>query len=94
MPHLLTITPVLPIQVVFGRWLIDGYPSVILFDIGSGAKHLEAWKDELYDLSRIAIPWHDRESNDAVIFGNLCTWFIADVSLLGGDSGLGKRHGV
>ncbi|XP_072048138.1 glycogen [starch] synthase, muscle-like [Amphiura filiformis] len=66
------------IKVVFGRWLIDGYPSVILFDIGSAAKHLEAWKDELYDLSRIAIPWHDREANDATIFGNLCAWFIAD----------------
>ena len=66
-------------QVVYGRWLIDGYPAVILFDISSGAKHLEAWKNELYDLSRIAIPWHDREANDATIFGNLCTWFLAEV---------------
>ncbi|XP_071809050.1 glycogen [starch] synthase, muscle-like [Asterias amurensis] len=66
------------IKVFYGRWLIDGYPSVVLFDIGSGAQYVDHWKKDLFDLSRIGIPWTDKESNDAVIFGNLCSWFIAD----------------
>ena len=70
----------LPSQVFYGRWLIDGYPSVVLFDIGSGAQYVDHWKKDLFDLSRIGIPWTDKESNDAVIFGNLCSWFISDVS--------------
>jgi len=34
-------------RVVYGRWLIDGYPKVILFDIGSAAWKLDAWKHEV-----------------------------------------------
>ncbi|KAJ8023677.1 Glycogen [starch] synthase [Holothuria leucospilota] len=70
------------IKVVYGRWLIDGSPNVILFDIGTGAKFLENWKNELWDLAHIGIPWHDKESNDATIFGNLCAWFLSDVSIM------------
>ncbi|XP_022083700.1 glycogen [starch] synthase, muscle-like [Acanthaster planci] len=66
------------IKVHYGRWLIDGYPGVVLFDIGSGAHYLEDWKHNLFEMSHVGIPWHDKESNDAVIFGNLCAWFIAD----------------
>lgn len=32
---------------VYGRWLIDGYPKVVLFDIGSAAWKLDAWKHEV-----------------------------------------------
>lgn len=32
------------IQVTYGRWLIDGYPKVVLFDIGSAAWKLDQWK--------------------------------------------------
>lgn len=31
----------------FGRWLIDGYPNVVLFDIGSAAWKLDQWKHEV-----------------------------------------------
>uniref|UniRef100_A0A646QF50 Glycogen [starch] synthase n=1 Tax=Hemiscolopendra marginata TaxID=943146 RepID=A0A646QF50_9MYRI len=66
------------IKVYYGRWLIDGYPQVILFDIGSAAWKLDEWKRELWNVSNIGIPWHDRESNDAVVFGFLVTWFIQE----------------
>ncbi|KAL5007780.1 hypothetical protein ScPMuIL_016586 [Solemya velum] len=66
------------IKVYFGRWLIDGYPKVILFDIGSAAWKLDEFKRELWSVSNIGIPWHDRESNDAVIFGALVAWFIGE----------------
>uniref|UniRef100_A0A7D6R712 Glycogen [starch] synthase n=1 Tax=Sinonovacula constricta TaxID=98310 RepID=A0A7D6R712_SINCO len=64
------------IRVFFGRWLIDGYPKVVLFDIGSAAWKLDQYKQELWEKTNIGIPWHDTESNDAVIFGNLVAWFI------------------
>jgi len=66
------------IKVVFGRWLIDGYPKVVLFDIGSAAWKLDEWKREIWDITHIGIPWHDRESNDAIIFGNLTVWFLSE----------------
>ena len=67
------------LQVFFGRWLIDGYPKVVLFDIGSAAWKLDEFKHELWESAGIGIPWHDRESNDAVIFGALVCWFMAEV---------------
>ena len=68
------------LQVYFGRWLIDGYPKVVLFDIGSAAWKLDDFKHELWESSNIGIPWHDRESNDATIFGALVAWFIGLVN--------------
>ncbi|KAK7099061.1 glycogen [starch] synthase-like [Littorina saxatilis] len=66
------------LKVFFGRWLIDGYPKVVLFDIGSAAWKLDEFKHELWESAGIGIPWHDRESNDAVIFGALVCWFMAE----------------
>ncbi|XP_076451063.1 glycogen [starch] synthase-like [Babylonia areolata] len=74
------------IKVFFGRWLIDGYPKVILFDIGSAAWKLDEFKHQLWEHAGIGIPWHDRESNDAVIFGALVTWFMSEfIKNLPGD---------
>jgi len=66
------------IKVYFGRWLIDGYPKVVLFDISSAAWKLDEFKHELWEAANIGIPWHDRESNDAVIFGALVAWFLGE----------------
>ncbi|KAG0424763.1 hypothetical protein HPB47_028029 [Ixodes persulcatus] len=66
------------IKVVYGRWLIDGYPQVLLFDIGSAAWKLDEWKRDLWNMCNIGVPWHDRESNDAIIFGYLVAWFLSD----------------
>jgi len=64
--------------VVFGNWLIEGYPQVVLFDIKSLGHKLPQWRKELWECSHIGIPDHDSESNDAVIFGFLTTWFIGE----------------
>lgn len=66
-------------KVMYGRWLIEGYPNVILFDIGSAAWKLDEWKSEIWECAHIGIPWHDREANDAVIFGFLTIWFLSEV---------------
>lgn len=68
------------LQVVFGRWLIEGYPNVVLFDIGSSAWRIDSWKKELWESCNIGIPVHDTECNDAVIFGALVAWFLKEVS--------------
>ncbi|OQV17191.1 Glycogen [starch] synthase, muscle [Hypsibius exemplaris] len=66
------------IGVTYGRWLIDGYPRVVLFKIETAAWKLEEWKAELFSSTGIGIPWQDKESNDAVIFGFLVAWFIGE----------------
>ncbi|XP_018650791.1 glycogen synthase [Schistosoma mansoni] len=66
-------------KVVFGRWLIEGYPNVVLFDIGSSAWRIDSWKKELWESCNIGIPVHDTECNDAVIFGALIAWFLKEV---------------
>lgn len=65
-------------KVVFGRWLIDGYPKVVLFDLGSAYSRLDEWRKELWDLTHIGIPDHDQESRDAVVFGHLVYLFISE----------------
>jgi len=59
--------------------LIEGYPKVALFDIGSAAWKLDEWKRELWECTHIGVPYHDSESNDAIVFGFLTVWFIAEV---------------
>ncbi|KAG1680641.1 Glycogen [starch] synthase [Nymphon striatum] len=66
------------IRVVYGRWLIDGYPLVILFDIGSAAWKLDEWKRDFWNHTQIGTPYQDRESNDAIIFGFLVYWFLSE----------------
>uniref|UniRef100_A0A8C4VNM6 Glycogen [starch] synthase n=1 Tax=Gopherus evgoodei TaxID=1825980 RepID=A0A8C4VNM6_9SAUR len=65
-------------QVFFGRWLIEGNPYVMLFDIGSAAWNLDRWKGEFWDACNIGIPFNDREANDALIFGSLTAWFFKE----------------
>ena len=36
-----------------GNWLIEGNPTVVLFDIGSAAGNLNSWKQELYENTHI-----------------------------------------
>lgn len=55
-------------RVVYGRWLIDGYPNVVLFDIGSAAWKLDAWKHEVIEPRRMEGAWFNY---------NVCTfWYI------------------
>ncbi|XP_048885179.1 glycogen [starch] synthase, liver isoform X1 [Brienomyrus brachyistius] len=67
-------------QVHFGRWLIEGSPYVILFDIGAAAWNLDRWKGELWDTCAISLPYHDREANDSLIFGSMVAWFFKELT--------------
>ncbi|XP_057180384.1 glycogen [starch] synthase, liver isoform X2 [Triplophysa rosa] len=67
-------------QVHFGRWLIEGSPYVILFDIGAAAWNLDRWKGDLWNASSIGLPYHDREANDSLIFGSLVAWFFKELT--------------
>ena len=57
------------IKVIYGHWLIDGYPQVLLVDYGSAAWKLEEWKHDFWNICNIGIPYPDMECNDAIIFG-------------------------
>ncbi|KAG8138439.1 hypothetical protein E2320_004340 [Naja naja] len=76
-------------QVHFGRWLIEGSPYVVLFDIASAAWNLDRWKGEFWEASHIGIPYHDREANDALIFGSLTAWFLKEFDI---DKEAGERQ--
>ena len=66
-------------QVQYGRWLIEGYPKVLLFDIGSAWGRLSEWRGDLGRLLGINLPAEDRETNDAIVFGYLVAWFFGTV---------------
>lgn len=61
-----------------GRWLVDGNPQIVLFDIGSGAWRLDEFKKELWETSYIGIPHLDCETNDSLILGYMVATFIAE----------------
>ncbi|KAJ2704921.1 glycogen synthase isoform 1 [Coemansia sp. IMI 203386] len=68
------------IQVLYGRWLIDGAPRVILFDIGSAAYKLDEWKGDLWRLAGIPSPPNDVETNDSILLGYLNAWLFEEVA--------------
>lgn len=72
-------------QVHFGRWLIEGSPYVILFDVGSAAWNLDRWKGDLWQTCNIGLPFSDREANDALILGSLIAWFFKELTDQFGD---------
>ena len=61
-----------------GRWLVEGNPQVILFDVGSAAYKMNDFKQELYDSAGIGAPQGDQEVNDVTIFGFMVAQFLAD----------------
>ncbi|KAJ2777788.1 glycogen synthase isoform 1 [Coemansia javaensis] len=68
------------IQVLYGRWLIDGAPRVILFDIGSAAHKLDEWKGDIWRVAGIPSPPNDIETNDAIILGYLNAWLFGEAT--------------
>lgn len=64
-------------RVITGRWLVDGNPQIILFDIGSAAWKLDEYKQELWEKTNIGVPHLDIEANDAIILGCLVVEFLA-----------------
>ena len=67
------------IQLMYGRWLIEGAPRVILIDTGTGFYYLDEWKTDLWNTAGIPSPVADHETNEAIVFGYLVAWFLGEV---------------
>jgi hypothetical protein len=67
------------IKTLYGRWLIDGAPRVLLFDTGTGYGYLDEWKGDLWSSAGIPSPPGDSETNEAIVFGYLIAWFLGEV---------------
>lgn len=67
------------IDMVYGRWLIEGAPRVLLIDTGTGYRWLDEWKGDLWTTSAIPSPATDNETNEAIVFGYLVAWFLGEV---------------
>ncbi|XP_055923283.1 glycogen [starch] synthase isoform X1 [Eupeodes corollae] len=61
-----------------GRWLVDGNPQLILFDIGSAAWKLDGFKTELWEKCNVGVPHMDVETNDAIILGYMIAEFLEE----------------
>lgn len=68
------------VKYLFGRWLIEGAPYVLLFDTGSVADKLDEWKGDLWNVAGIPSPPSDTETNEAILFGYLVAWFLGDIA--------------
>lgn len=64
---------------LYGRWLIEGAPRVILFDLGSVSHNLNDWKSNLWNSAGVPTPEHDTETNDAILLGYVVAWFIGEL---------------
>lgn len=67
------------IRWLYGRWLIEGAPRVLLFDIHSASYKLNEWKADLWNLAGIPTPDHDSETNDAILLGYIVAWFLGEL---------------
>ena len=61
-----------------GRWLIEGAPRVLLFDLNTGRKWLDQWKGDLWEVTRTPTPSEDQEMTESVLFGYLVAWFLGE----------------
>ena len=68
------------VKSLYGRWLIQGAPQVLLFDTTCSSHHLDKWTRDLWTFAGIPVPPHDAETNDAILFGYLIAWFLGEVS--------------
>jgi glycogen(starch) synthase len=64
------------VRVVYGRWLIDGSPYVLLFDLETAGARLSEWRNDLWESASIPCPTSDRDMNDAVLLGYMLSWFL------------------
>ena len=67
------------VKCLYGRWLIDGNPHVLLFDTGSQYHRIDEWKGDLWNLAGIPTPPSDHETNESIIFGYVVAWFLGEV---------------
>jgi glycogen synthase len=68
------------IEILYGRWLIEGAPRVLLINTGTGYRWLGEWKADLWSQAGIPSPEGDHETNEAIVLGYLVAWFLGEVS--------------
>ncbi|PGH00769.1 glycogen [starch] synthase [Helicocarpus griseus UAMH5409] len=66
------------IDLMYGRWLIEGAPRVLLIDTAAGYKYLDEWKGDLWNAAGIPSPADDIETNETIVFGYLVAWFLGE----------------
>jgi len=66
------------IKYIFGRWLIEGAPHVLLFDVGSAYYKMNEWKTDLWNIAKIPSPPDDHETNESIVFGYVVAWFMGE----------------
>ncbi|CAG8494010.1 5030_t:CDS:2 [Ambispora gerdemannii] len=66
------------VRYMYGRWLIEGAPRVILFDTQSVIDRMDEWKGDLWNVANIPSPPNDTETNEAILFGYLIAWFLGE----------------
>ncbi|EHY54302.1 glycogen synthase isoform 1 [Exophiala dermatitidis] len=66
------------IELMYGRWLIEGAPRVLLINTGTGYRWLDEWKGDLWSTAGIPSPAGDNETNEAIVFGYLVAWFLGE----------------
>ncbi|RKO98151.1 hypothetical protein CXG81DRAFT_11100, partial [Caulochytrium protostelioides] len=66
------------IKFLYGRWLIDGAPRVLLLDTSSAYHRMNEWKTDLYNTAGVPSPSDDHETNEAIVFGYLVAWFLGE----------------
>lgn len=81
------------VKYLYGRWLIEGSPYVLLFDTNSVLHKLDEWKGDLWRSAGIPSPPADTETNDAILFGYLITWFLGLLTPKVKKGKLGKNTG-
>ncbi|KAK2733476.1 glycogen synthase isoform 1 [Onygenales sp. PD_40] len=66
------------IDIMYGRWLIEGAPRVLLIDTSTGYQFLDEWKGDLWNVAGIPSPAGDSETNETIVFGYLVAWFLGE----------------
>lgn len=68
------------VKFLYGRWLIERAPRVLLFDTSSMYHRMDEWKGDLWNLAGIPTPPNDHETNETLVFGYLVAWFLGEYS--------------
>jgi Glycogen synthase len=66
---------------MYGRWLIEGAPRVLLINTATGYRWLDEWKGDLWTQAGIPSPATDHETNEAIVLGYLVAWFLGEVRM-------------
>ncbi|KAJ1503374.1 glycogen synthase isoform 1 [Coelomomyces lativittatus] len=66
------------VHFLFGRWLIESAPYVLLFDLHSMQHRFQEWKQDFQGQCQIQVHEQDEESKKAIVFGYLVSWFLGE----------------